>query len=225
MMKLWMNTDWEMISGWLPQLWEGLILNLQLTLISLALGIPLGLVWAVTVRSRVKAVRYATLFMVEVGRGAPALVLLQFMYFGLPQSGLVLSSMTSAIVALVWSTGAYTSEIIRGGLESVPHGQREASEALNLSATDTFRFVILPQGFWVAIPALLGFAILAFQGTSLCFAISLPEVLAQANDIGATTFRYFPAYTITGIIFAGICIPASILVGWIEHRVALHVRS
>lgn len=225
MMKLWMDTDWEMIRSWLPQLWEGLVLNLQLTLITLLLGIPLGLLWAVTVKARNRGIRYATLFLVEVGRGAPALVLLQFMYSGLPQGGLVLSSMTSAVVALVWSTGAYTSEIIRGGLEAVPQGQREASEALNLSARDTFRYVIFPQGFRVAVPALMGFAILVFQGTSLCFAIGLPEILAQANDIGATTFRYFPAYTITGIAFAGICIPASILVGWLEHKVANRLRS
>lgn len=225
MTKLWMGTEWGMILSWLPMLWDGLVINLQLTFITLVLGVPLGLLWAVTVSSRSRPVRYLTLFFVEVGRGAPALVLLQFMYFGLPQGGLVLSSFTSAILGLVWSTGAYTSEIIRGGLEAVPLGQSEASTALNLSAADTFRYVILPQGFWVALPPLLGFAILVFQSTALCFAISLPEVLAQANDIGATTFRYFPAYTVTGIIFAAICIPASILVGWIEHRVATRSRT
>ncbi|MEW9310685.1 amino acid ABC transporter permease [Labrys neptuniae] len=224
MIKLWMGTDWATINSWLPQLWDGLVVNLQLTAITLALGVPLGLIWAVTVRSRVRGLRYLTLFLVEVGRGAPALVLLQFFYAGLPQSGLVLSSMTSAIIGLAWSTGAYTSEIIRGGLEAVPAGQGEASQALNLSDWDTFRYVILPQGFWVALPALLGFAVLVFQGTSLCFAIALPEIMAQATDIGATTFRNFAAYALTGGIFAAICIPASLLVGWIEHKVAARSR-
>src|SRR5271169_5902139 len=111
---------WE----WLPSLLDGLRLSVAVTAVSLALGIPLGLILALSVQSKTAAWRTLALFVVEIGRGAPALILLQFAYFGLPNAGLALSSFVSACLALAWCTGAYTSEIIRAGLEAVPYGQK-----------------------------------------------------------------------------------------------------
>ena len=88
----------------------------------------------------------------------------------------------SAIAALAWNTAAYTSEIIRAGLDAVPQGQQEATSALGMSRGDALRFVIIPQGLRVAIPALLGFSILVFQGTSLCFTIALQEIISRASN-------------------------------------------
>ena len=93
-----------------------------------------------------------------------------------------------------------------------------------MSRWDELRFIILPQGIRVAVPALFGFAILVFQSTSLCFAIALPEIVPQANEIGSMTFKYFPVLTITGAIFAAICIPASVFVGLLEHGAAKSSR-
>ena len=81
------------------------------------------------------------------------------------------------------------------------------------------RYVVLPQGVRVAVPALLGFAILIFQGTSLCFVIALPELLSRAYEIGSTTFQYFPALLLAGLLYSIICIPASIIVVAVERRV------
>lgn len=217
---LWMGTTWAEIADWLPVLLAGLRISLKVTLATLVTGIPLGLLLALLVQSRSRAASWAALVVVEIGRGTPALVLLQFIYFGLPQVDLSLSSFVSAWVALSLTTAAYTSEILRAGLQAVPAGQIEAAHALNLSRRDELRFVILPQGIRVAVPALFGFAILVFQSTSLCFAIALPEIVSQANEIGSMTFKYFPVLTVTGVIFAVICIPASVFVGWLEHRAA-----
>lgn len=224
MNNLWMGTTWAEIAGWLPQLLAGLSISLKVTAATLITGIPLGLLFALAVQAKSRLISWTALVLVEIGRGTPALVLLQFIYFGLPQVELSLSSFASAWIALSLSTAAYTSEILRAGLQSVPAGQAEAAHALNMSRLDELRFVILPQGIRVAVPPLFGFAILVFQSTSLCFAIALPEIVSQANEIGSMTFKYFPVLTITGLIFAAICIPASVAVGWLEHSAGRALR-
>lgn len=203
---------------WMPALLGGLNISLQVAALSLVIGIPLGLVLALGVGSKSRAACYISLILVEIGRGAPALVLLQFMYFGLPSAGLTLTSFLAAVVALAWNTGAYTSEIIRASLQSIHQGQREASEALGFNAFDELRFVLLPQALRVALPALLGFAILIFQGTSLCFTIALPELVSNAYEIGANTFRYMPALLLAGLLYTTICIPAAWVVSYVEKR-------
>ncbi len=213
-----MSVLFEQAGTWLPQLWGGLMLSLGVTAASLLIGLPLGFILSLGVMARERALRYAALAVVEIGRGAPSLVLLQFAYFGLPSTGLVLSSFGASIVALSLSTAAYTSEIIRAGLQSVPAGQREAALATGMTRLDTMRFVIMPQGLRIAIPALLGFAILIFQTTSLCFAIALPELTSCAYEIGTNTFRYLPALTLAGLLYLMVCVPATMLVSWVEAR-------
>lgn len=206
------------VSTWIPELLGGLSISLQVTVLSLLFGIPLGLFLALGVLARNKVLRAGSLFIVEIGRGAPALVLLQFIYFGLPSAGLTIESFAAAVIALAWNTGAHTSEIIRASLQSIAHGQREAAEALDLSRKDELRYVLLPQSLRVALPALLGFSILIFQGTSLCFTIALPELVSRAYEIGSTTFRYFPALICAGALYACISIPAALLVSHVERR-------
>lgn len=219
-----MFPTYDEISAWLPDLLSGLSISLQVTAVSLLIGIPFGLVLALGVLAKSRAVKGLSLVLVEIGRGAPALVLLQFIYFGLPTTGLTLGSYAAAVIALAWNTGAYTSEIIRASLQSVAHGQREAAVALGLNRLDELRYVLLPQGLRVALPALLGFSILIFQGTSLCFTIALPELVSHAYEIGSTTFRYFPALLSAGALYASISIPAALLVNHVEKRASLYAH-
>jgi polar amino acid transport system permease protein len=209
---------WE----WLPSLLDGLGLSVAVTAVSLALGIPLGLILALSVQSKTAAWRTFALFVVEIGRGAPALILLQFAYFGLPNAGLALSSFVAASLALAWCTGAYTSEIIRAGLEAVPYGQKEAATAIGLTRWDALRYVIVPQGLRVSAPPLFGFSILMLQASSLCFAIALPELVSQAYIIGSNTFRYMSILLLAGLLYAVICIPATITVSALERRLGRH---
>ncbi len=129
-----------------------------------------------------------------------------------------MTSFAAAVIGLAWNTGAYTSEIIRASLQSIHHGQREAAEAMGFSMLDELRFVLLPQALRVALPALLGFAILIFQSTSLCFTIALPELVSNAHEIGANTFRYMPALMLAGLLYATICVPAAWIVSYVEKR-------
>lgn len=210
-------SDW---ADWFPRLWDGYLISLQVAGLSLLVGIPLGLLWAIGSQANSKPVRWACLLLVELGRGGPLLILLQFLYFGLPNAGLTLSSLSASIAALAWSTGAYTSEIIRGGLNAVASGQREASQTLGLSRADTLRIIIIPQGMRIALPPLLGFALIILQTTSLCFTIALPELISAANDIGSETFQYMSILSLTGLMYALVCIPATLGVNRLEKHLS-----
>lgn len=206
----------------LPQLLHGLRISLQVTALALLIGVPLGLLAALSVQAKSLAARAVALFLVEIGRGAPALILLQFAYFGLPSAGLSLGSMTAAVLALGWTTAAYTSEIIRAGLQAVPHGQQDAIDAMGMSRIDGLRFVVVPQALRIAAPALLGFAILMLQASSLCFTIALPELLSEAYIIGTNTFRYMPILALAAILYGMICVPATIIVSRLERSLSRH---
>jgi polar amino acid transport system permease protein len=212
--------DWP---AFLPGLLAGLGVSVQVALLSLLIGIPGGLLLAIGAGSKKKPVRTLIIGIVEIGRGTPALVVLQIFYFGLPASGLTLSSMGASVVALAATTAAYTSEILRGGLQAVPQGEVEAAGALGMSRRDTLRFIVIPQGFRVAIPSLIGFAILIFQATSLAYTVALPELLSQAYSIGSTTFNYLSVLVLAGLMYAAITIPASWLTCRAEKRLARHL--
>lgn len=218
MSALMMGATWDDVVSWLPDLWGGFLISLQVTFFSLLFGLPAGLLLALGVQSKAKPLHAVCVVFVEIGRGAPALVLMQFLYFGLPSVHLPLGSFVSAVIALAWSTSAYTSEIMRAGLDAVAQGQQEAVSALGMSRADGLRYVILPQGLRVAIPPLLGFSILVFQATSLCFTIALQEIISRAYNIGNTTFFYFPALAVAGLFYAAVCIPASLFVSYVEQR-------
>jgi polar amino acid transport system permease protein len=212
----------EFWKDWFPALADGFILSLKVTAVSLIAGIPLGMVLALTVEAKSRLVRYAALFVVEIGRGTPLLILLQFIYFGMPSAGMTLTSFVATVVAFTCNAGAYTSEIIRAGFNAVPYGQKEAAASIGLTSWDALRFVVIPQGLQVALPALLGFSVLMLQGTSLCFTISLPEIVSQASSIGSDTFEYMPILTLAALFFLSVCIPASFLVSFLERRLTRH---
>jgi len=213
-------SDW---GAWLPSLLDGLLVSLRLTALSLGLGLPLGLALALGSASHNRTLKSAVIVLVEIGRGTPALVMLQIVYFGLPTSGLTLEAFLSAGLSLALTTGAYTSEIIRGGLQAVPTGEVEASEALGMRRADSLRFVIIPQGLRIAIPALMGFSITIFQATSLAYTVALPELLGTAYSIGSETFKNLSVLTLAGLMYVAITVPASALVGRVEGRLSRHL--
>ena len=164
---------------YLPRLGQGLVVSLQLTVLSVAFGYLLGLVLALGVSSRRPSLKWPALVVVEVGRGIPALVVLYIVYFGLPALGLLFENFFAAVIGLTFTAAAYSSEMIRAGIQSVPSGQREASAALGLSRTTSFVRIVLPQGLRSSIPALMGLAIMSFQATSLAYSISVNELIAR----------------------------------------------
>jgi polar amino acid transport system permease protein len=217
-----MSEVFDFWAEWFPDLMGGFVISLEVTALCLLIGIPFGLLLALGVQAKSAPLRWVSLVVVEIGRGTPALILLQFAYFGLPSAGVTLPSFVAATLALAWCTGAYTSEIIRAGLQAVPAGQHEAAVVIGLNRLDALRYVILPQGLRVAVPALLGFSIIMLQASSLCFTIALPEIVSQAYIVGSNTFEYLPIFLLAALMFAAVCIPATILVSMLERRLGRH---
>lgn len=209
--------------GYAQQLLPGLGRALQLTVVSLGMGFPLALVLALLVDSKFRVVRWVALVVVELGRGIPLLVLLYILYQGLPQVDVVPTAWAAAVWAFTWSTAGYATEIIRSALGSVPSGQLEASSSIGLSDSDRFRFVIVPQAARIAIPPLLGLAIIMFQLTSLAYVITYSEVMQAAYFLGTKTFNYLAVFVAAAAVYAAITIPASALVTQIERRLSRHV--
>ncbi|WP_159706593.1 amino acid ABC transporter permease [Arthrobacter sp. 18067] len=208
------------LSLYLPRLGDGLVLSLQLTAISVVLGYALGLVFALGVSSTNKLVRFPTLVVVEIGRGIPALVVLYIVYYGFPAIGILFENVLAAAIGLTFTAAAYSSEMIRAGLQSVPKGQLEAAAALGLHGRTAFGRVIFPQGIRSAIPGLMGLAIQSFQGTSLAYSISVNELMSQSYQVSTITFDYLAVYAITGLMYVAIAVPATWLSMGVEKRLA-----
>ncbi|MCC4908898.1 amino acid ABC transporter permease [Microbacterium sp. cx-59] len=190
----------------------GLGVTLALTFWSLAFGLPLGVLLALSSLSKRAVVRTATMAIVEFGRGVPALVLLYLIYFGLPQVDIVLPAFAAAVVGLGFSTGAYTSEIVRGGIRSISSTQGEAAFALAMTPRQAMARVILPQALRHVIPPLVGFSVLLYQATSLAYAISVPELLSKAYSVASITFAFASCFLLAGVMYAVLSITVSVLV-------------
>jgi polar amino acid transport system permease protein len=215
----------SVFSGWggdLPTLLSGLGVALQLTGVSLLFGFPGGLITALLVSSKNRAVRLLGLTIVEVGRGLPLLVLLYLVYQGLPQIHLSLTNFLSAVAAFAWSTAAYSSEMFRASLNALPKGQAEASFAAGMGRVDTFRFVLLPQALRIAIPPLLNLAVQIFQATSLAYVITVPEIMQHAYFLGTVSFLYMNVFLLAGLLYACVTLPSSALIARLERRLSRH---
>lgn len=213
----------DFLNAWVeefPQMLSGLWYSLFIAAVAIVVGYPIGLALALGVRAKNPIIRWICLIIVEAGRGAPALVILYLVYYGLPKFGLSFGSVTAACIALSWNSAAYSSEMMRAGLQSVPRQQLEAASALGLKSRDTFWRIVFPQGMRSAIPGLMGVAIQMFQGTSLAYGIAVPELMAQANTIGAENFDYLQTFILAGLIYAVISMPATWITVFFERRMA-----
>jgi polar amino acid transport system permease protein len=203
---------------------HGLWVSLQVTAVSLIIGLPAALGLAICVRSDRWSVRVPVIAFVEIGRGIPTLVLLQVVYFAFPSYGLTLSGFIATAATLAVSTAVYASETFRGGLQAVPKGTGEAANALGLSRADAFRFITLPQMIRIVIPPIMSQSILVFQASSLAYTISLAELMSHAYSTAASTFQYLDIFALAGLIYAAITVPASLLTGGIEQRLGRHLQ-
>jgi polar amino acid transport system permease protein len=188
------------LDRWPLLLW-GLMRTLELSIISMVFGLLIGIVGAVAKVFGPRPVAAAAGAYVEIIRNTPLLIQLFFIYFTLPFVGLRLSSNVAAIVALSIHLGAYVTEIIRAGIESVPSGQIEAGKALGLSNRNIIRFVVLVPAIRAVYPALGAQFILQLLGSSIVSAIAAEELTAVANNLAMQTFRNFEIYIVVAVMY------------------------
>lgn len=210
--------DWEFAWSIVPDLLRGLRITLQATFFGITVAMVLGLVFAILRRSESRLISWPIGWIIEFIRSTPLLVQLYFLFFVLPGFGIRMDALTTGIVGLGLHYAAYTSEVYRAGIESVPRGQWEASTALNVSTIDSWRHIVLPQAIPVVIPALGNYLIAMFKDAPLLSTIAVVELLRTGFIIGSQTFRYMEPITLVGVFFLVISIPASIAVRLLEQR-------
>jgi polar amino acid transport system permease protein len=214
-MKKW---DWHYLWHVLPDILRALETTVKITLIGTAIAMVLGLIWALMRRSSILPVRWVAGIIVEFVRDTPLLAQVYFLYFVLPDTGLVLSALVTGIIAIGINYSAYTAEVYRAGIEGVPRTQWEAARALNLSTAQTWMRVVLPQAVPAVIPALGNYLIAMFKDTPILSAIGIIEMLNRAEILGSQNFRYTEPITAVGILFLLISYPSSVGVRALERR-------
>jgi polar amino acid transport system permease protein len=202
----------------IPPLLRGLLMTLQMTFAGFALALVLGLIFAVFKTSKINLLRWLTTGVVEFIRNTPLLIQLFFLYFVLPNYGVLLPTFLTGAVALGLHYATYTSEVYRAGLEAVPRGQREAAVALNLSPLRAFFNIILPQAVPRIIPALGNYFISMTKDVAILSTITVLELLTVAQTIGDRTFRYLIPLSMVGLIYLLLTLAASTLVAWLDRR-------
>jgi polar amino acid transport system permease protein len=186
-----------------PELLAGAWLTIQLSATAMALGLALAVLCAYGKIAGPKPVRLLVAAYVEFIRNTPFLVQIFIFYFSLPAIGLRVSANTAALLAMTINLGAYASEIIRAGIEALPHGQIEAARALGLRRLHIFRFVIIFPALKTVYPALASQFILLMLSSSVVSTISAVELTAVTNSLQSTTFRSFEFYFVaTGLYLA-----------------------
>jgi polar amino acid transport system permease protein len=212
------------------QLMWGVLQTLWFSLLAMALGLCVAVFCAVIRTSRLRVARSAVTVYVEIIRNTPFLVQIFLVYFGLPTIGLRLTPNEAAVLALVLNVGAYSTEIVRAGIESIKRGQIEAGRALGLSRMKIFFLIILPPALQNIYPALTSQFILSMLGTSVLSAISAEELTSIANDIQSRNFRTTEVYLLVILIYYVITLAFSAAFAAISrlafpHRYATRGRS
>ena len=203
---------------WSPQLGRAAVVTLQLTVLSFALAVVLGLMLALGKLSKLRPLRIFCSAYIEVARGIPTLAILFLLYYGLVPVGLVLDAFVASVIGLGMTAAGYIAEVFRAGIEAVHKGQREAALAVGMTPGKSFRYIILPQAIRVIMPPLLNMLIILLKDTSVCSLISTPELMLRAKDIAMMSFLPMHLFLLVGGMYFLMSWPLSIITRRVELR-------
>jgi cystine transport system permease protein len=191
----------DLLTNSLPLVLQGLTSTLLLGVVSFILGSALGALIALARISGVQLFRGAAIVYVSIFRGTPLLIQILLIYFGLPQVGIRLEPVPSAILALTLFSAAYLSENFRGGILGVDAGQWEAANSMGMPYWRTMRRIVFPQAIRIATPAVGSRFIALMKDTSLASVVTVVELTRVAESIGSSTFRYMEAFFVIGAVY------------------------
>lgn len=211
----------------LALLWQGALVTVQICTLSVLFGGVLGIVIGLMSTGTVRALRWAAALYVAVIRGVPVLLVIFFVYFGIPMlaPGSTLSEYWAAVIALSVFASAYIGELVRGSIQAVPRGQFEAAEALGLTYAQRMRWVILPQAARVIVPPGVGFLVVLIKDSSLVAVIGLIELTRAGNVVSSLTADPITTYLIVGAGYFVICYALSALARRYERRLGFRVKA
>ncbi|NLS06108.1 amino acid ABC transporter permease [Rhizobium sp. P32RR-XVIII] len=201
----------------IDKLLYGAWLTIQLSCAAMLLGLIVSIICASAKTSNVAPLRWVINAYIEIIRNTPFLVQIFFIFFGLPSLGLRLTPNSAALLALVVNFGAYGTEIIRAGIESIQKGQMEAGTALGLSKLQVFRYIILKPALRTVYPALTSQFIYLMLTSSVVSAISADDLAAAGNDLQSATFASFEVYIVVTLIYLAMSIGFSAIFAVIQR--------
>lgn len=197
---------------------QGTFFTLSLTAVGTLLGVGLGIIGAVLRAWRIRPFNQVFGLYVELIRNTPFIVQLFFIFFGLPALGLRMNEWEAAMLAMVINLGAYSTEIIRAGIQAIPAGQLEAAAALAMNRLEIFRHVVLRPALAKVWPALSSQIIIVMLGSAVCSQISTEELSFAANFIQSRNFRAFETYLATTLLYLAMAILIRQLLAWVGRR-------
>ena len=190
-----------------------------------AIAIVLGLILVLAQRTPVRILTFVVREFVEIIRSTPLLLQVFFVFYVGPQFGLLLSPWTSGMIAIGLHYGAYLSEVYRGGIESVPKGQWEAARAINMPVVKTYARIIIPQALPPALAGMGNYLVGIFKDTPMLSVIGVAELMHTANAVGSQSYRYLEPYTMVGVIFLAISLPAAFAISlfekWVRRKLGM----
>lgn len=212
-------------SDWTTRLLQGAVVTAEVSLSAFALALVLGalLVWAL--KSPFATPRRLAQGFVQAMRAVPLLALLLTLYFALPSAGLTLSGAVAGALGLGLQGSAYIAEILRGGLDAIHRGQREAALASGLTPWQTLRWVVLPQAVRALLPPLLNAYVAILKDSSLCALIATNELMLAARAIASESFLPMHIFLLVGLFYFAIAFPLSLLSRLLEQRLSRGRRS
>jgi polar amino acid transport system permease protein len=189
------------IESVLPVMLKALRMSVEVTVLSFFIGAVIGIFVYLGRRGAIAPLRWVSQGFIEVFRNTPLLVQLYLIYFGLPQVGINLNPFWSTLLGMTLNNAAYTAEIFRAGIESIPVGLVEAAEALGLRFSQTFRFVVLKPAIRNVLPSLTNQFIVLFLFSSVGSVISLNELTSALADLNQRTLRTLEIFTTGGVLY------------------------
>lgn len=211
----------ELLAIWLPQLLTAAAQTAEMMLLSFVIALIAGAVIVVMRLSSVRVVAWTASAYITLIRGSPVLAQLFFIYFGLAELGLVLSSYQAAVIGLGANSAAYVAEIYRAGIESIPRGQIEAARSIGLRRAQVARYVTVPQMITVVLPPLANQGVMLLKETSVASLIAAPELMLRAKDLAAEYYMPLELYLVAGLMYFVLAFPLSLAIRALERRWAV----
>lgn len=215
--------DFSLMSAYWPDILRGFLITVQMSILTILIGIPLGLALAILRLYGIRPLNWLIIFYIDFFRSIPQLVLIVLAYFALPYFGLVLEPITATVLALAIVLSAFAEEIFWAGINAVHKGQWEAGRSTGLSFTRTLAYIILPQVVRISIPPLTNRAIGISKGTTLGSVVAVPELLNVTSSIQSNVANP-TALTVGALLFLVLFLPFVRFTRWLECAYA-HPRS
>lgn len=217
----WYVVDPTTTSGWnnLKFMASGAYYTIGMSVTAIIISVVVGLLVAMPGLSEKRGWRMFNRTYVEIVRSVPVLVLILWVYYGLPAlSGITLSVFWAGVLALALSDSAFQAEIFRAGIQSISKGQYEAAQSISLNYRDTMRYVILPQAIRRILPALGNQLVYMLKMSSLVSVIGMQELTRKANELVVSEYRPLEIYTILVLEYLVLILIVSAGVRWLERR-------